>query len=277
MLRRLKEFFASPYAAPLTQPAKSVARWAKAPVENFLEGVKYGVERQSAKPVYLRVFKALRNADSFYSRDHTKTITWAGVILGGLSAPIGAALGMHAMGFGWAGMTAAGIGVTSVGMMAGPFVVAGAVAVLGFAAGCCIAAVPAVLEGLYVANKYRKTAKLRSAATQAVPQLASASANVKEEAGAMLRKIRAMPRDAQAPLLKALNEQYHGAGLSDTEGVLKFLEAIPAADQQAFVKTLQVKLKNAFEEVARQESDAAMALHTAVKTGGPLRLKLPRG
>ena len=276
MLERLKKVFASPYALPLTHPVKAVARWTYGPVKNFAQGVKYGLDQQSDKPVYLRVFNALRDAEGFSSGGHTMAITWAGVVLGGAAAVIGGGIGAHALGFGWMGVTAACLGATSLGMMAGPFVIAGLVAAGGAIAGCAIAAVPGFFEGIYLANKQRKSMKSQAAATQAVPQLKAAAPRLKEEASAMLKKIRAMPPEAQAPLLKELNEQYRGnQALSDADSIARAIDALPEADRQRLVTSLQTTLKQTFEAVARQESDAAMALHTPVKTGGPLKI-IPR-
>jgi hypothetical protein len=269
----------SPYALPLTQPVKAIARWAYAPVKDFARGVKNGLDEKSGKPVYLRVFSALRGSGhGFYPDEHTKAITWVGVILGAAAAITGAGLAAHALGFGLIGVTAACIGATSFGMMAGPFVVAGLVAAAGAVAGTAISAVPSFFEGLYLAAKQHKSYKAQVAATKAVPQLKTAAQNLKEDAGAMLKKISAMPAAAQVPLLRALNEQYRGTKpLSDSNSIVKAIDALPAQDRQQLVTSLQVTLKQAFEAAARQESDAAMALYTPVKTTGPLKIIQPRG
>ena len=274
MFERLKEFLNTPYALPLTHPAKAVGRWAYRPIENFFDGVKYGLESKSDQPVYLRVFRALIDKDSFYAEDHTKTMTWAGVVLGAASAIAGAAIGAHALGLGWIGMTVAGIGATSFGMMAGPFIVAGVVASAAAVAGLAIAAVPSFVEGIYLARKQGKSFKAQAAATKAVPQLKAATPELRQEAAAMLKKIAAMPAEAQVPLLKELNEQYRGrANLSDTDGIVKAIDALPEVDRQKLVTSLQETLKKAFDAVAEQESSAAMALHVPLKPATPLKLK----
>lgn len=274
MLERLKKILASPYALPVTHPLKAVGRWAYTPIEDFAQSVKKGLESKADKPVYLRVFNSLTGTGhGYYPDDHTKIITWIGIVGGAAGAITGGALTAHALGFGWLGMTAAGIAATSAGMMVGPFIVAGVVASAAAVAGCAIAAVPGFFEGIYLAHKQRKGLQAQATATKAVPQLSAAKPSLKEEAAAMLKKISAMPPAAQVPLLKALNEQYRGTQtLSDADSIAKAIEALPENDRQKLVISLQGTLKEAFEAVARQESDAAMALHTPVKTGAPLKI-----
>lgn len=152
MLDRLRSFFDSPYLAPVTEPAKNVARFTMMPIRDFIDVVGNSFEGEyTSWPSNF-----MRNLD--YAEGHTGSIAVIGGILTGVAGLMaGGALGVSAattMGgaflYGAAGVVAGG----ALGVAAGPFVAAAAIGFGALVVGSVIGIVPGMIAGTAKAVKH---------------------------------------------------------------------------------------------------------------------------
>lgn len=148
----LRSIFASPYFAPLTEPAKNVARFTMMPIRDFIDVVGNSFEGEyTSWPSNF-----MRRLD--YAKEHTGGIAVMGAILTGVGGLLaGGAIGVSAAAttataflYGAAGVVAGG----ALGVAAGPFVAAAAIGFGAFVVGSVIGIVPGVIAGTAKALKH---------------------------------------------------------------------------------------------------------------------------
>jgi hypothetical protein len=276
-ITKLKEFWASPYSAPARLPLKNVARFTYTPIKDFVDCIKEALATSKPdEPFLMHLARAV--VDDCYSgvqgypKGYTMAMGWIGMIGGGIGAAVGAGFAAHALGLGWLGIGAAGVAASGLGILAGPFVVAGTVALGGFIAGVAMMA-PGFVEGCRSLKRHFTDRKMQGAVAQAVPQLKEAEPDMSQKAGRILEQVMALPENCRGPLLKELAEQYAKTGEDAAEKVLKAVEALPNDQREKVAEKLRDMLSESFSAVAKKEAGQTVVLHKVKMSGGPLKLK----
>ena len=272
---KIKNWWANPSWAPLTEPLKYIAGAACAPNANFIKGMRraandenyYGDDKK--KPVLARMFKE-------WSADIDQLGTWLsstiGAVCGGIAAASVAGVAAASAGAAWPLISAAAIVGCGAGFVATPFIIMGALAFGGATLGA-VASPWAIGKGIIKAVKHRQFQKTQAAVVQATPPLQAAGPDARETATRIFTTLRDLPADIQGPVLKSLAEKFAASGNGAADQIMKAVEALPDAEREALVKNLRSVLAPSFEAVADKEAGDSVILQKDASTMPTLRLK----
>lgn len=268
VMEKLQAFFVNPYAAPLTEPLKSVARFALAPTEDFIECILEAKnDTYDDSPFIRRLFSRFSDSGHF----GTFLAGTFGAAIGGLGAGIVGGFVAHAAGAGAILTGAAGIAAVGIGVVVAPFAIMAAVGFAAAAVGCVLGAPFGFLRGCRDAWKHHELVKTKGVVVSATPALQSAGDAAAEAAARIFQEVRALPVEVQGPVIRALGEKFGAAG--GGERVLNMIETLPEKERETLVRGLKQKLAPEFEAVAEKDAHHAVTLQNEITVEAPIRFK----
>jgi hypothetical protein len=282
MLEKIKNFWANPYYAPLTEPLKNVDRTVEKSVSGYTEAIK-----EAFNDKYLTSYERDKSRISRIYANITADDGNAFGLMNGVAMVIGGAVaGLTAGGFTWAGMAAsgiaakigavaaAGIAAATVGAMATPLVLVAGIAAGAVVVGAVIGVVPGLIDGTVKAYKHHHA--LKNPPPPAAPAAAAAQPTVQqiqnETISRMVRDFAGLPLDAQSKVIEHLRQA--GKGYTAPENIIKAVEALDDNQRVAFVEALEKKLGSAFDAVAQKKAAEAGVLDEDISVQAiPTKLK----
>lgn len=285
MLQKLKDFWANPYAAPLTKPLENIAMTVLTATGGYVDAVigafddKYRTQRELERSRISRIYGNIFDGDSEGFN-----------VLNGVSAVIAAAgAGITAGVSTWSGLAgagvvakvvaagAAGVAVGTVGALAAPIVLATTIASVALVVGTVIGVVPGVIGGTAQAIKHHKQLKnpppAPAAAAPAAPT--PTAQQLHDEATARIqRDFWTLPQHLQQALLERL-EKTAGYPRGAQDRVFRTIDAMDETQRIALAEALETKLGSAFDAVASKRAAEAGALDEDIAIK-PIATKLRR-
>ena len=285
MLQKLKDFWANPYAAPLTKPLENIAMTVLTATGSYVDAVmdafndKYLTQSERERSRISRIYRNIFDGDS----EGMSLVNGIGGVLAGLGAGIAAGVGTWS-GLAGAGVVAqvaatgaAGIAAATVGALAAPIVLATAIASAALVVGTVIGVVPGVIGGTAQAIKHHKQLKnpppAPAAAAPAAPT--PTAQQLHDEATARIqRDFWTLPQHMQQALLERL-EKTAGYPRGAQDRVFRAIDAMDETQRIALAEALETKLGSAFDAVASKRAAEAGALDEDIAVK-PIATKLRR-
>lgn len=271
MLKKLKEIAAHPYAAPVMETLKGIGIFALKPVGRFIERVREGFDDETYKyesdekknrPKLRRMYERL-----FYTDDSAGVISGIGAFVAALGGGIVAgATG----GTGIASMLIWGAAGLGVGAAAGPFLLAGLIAVGAACTGLIIGGAPGLVKGCQIAIEHRKLLKAGGQIAAALP---AAPPDFTEALAKALSPFNDLTPEQRAAYVKMMNQQHRDAAKGESEKLLQALDSLPDAERDALLRGLKPRMRDEFEKLAQRDADNSTVLQNEITTGGPIKLK----
>jgi hypothetical protein len=279
--KSLKDFWANPYVAPLTQAVGGVLHCAHKPIRHFTEGVARAFDDETYKwdrewlesSKMSRFFHEANKYDSGFG-----FIAVAGAVVGGLAFAGGGALAGAAIMGGLAGkITAAvvlGLACSGVGAVAGPFIMAGVVATVGGIVGLGIGLVPGFFKGCGTAVNHFKERKIRAEIQKSLPPRQAQDEALAENLAKVMQEFNKLPKEHRAAFVRMMNECYDkeasGNQFSKAQAAL---DAMPEDHRENFIRSLKERMKDEFAAVADKDAASSVVLQTPVAASGTIKLK----
>lgn len=277
MLKKAKEIINHPYAAPATEPLKAIGIFAMRPLKRFMQRLREGLDDDTYKyeddeirnqPRLRRMYARLFKED-----DTSGVISTIGCIVGGLGAAITAGVMAHGGGAGLLGIALWSAGGLSAGVAAGPFVLAGVIALGTACTGLFIAGVPGLVKGCQMAIEHRKLVKAGAQVTAALPASQAQNADLTAALAKALSPFNDLTKEQQAAYVKMMNQQHSDAAKGQSQKLLQALESLPDNERDALLRGLKPHLREEFEKLAQRDANNSTVLQNEITTGGPIRLK----
>jgi hypothetical protein len=271
---KIKNWWANPYWAPVTEPLKYIGSAAYAPVSPFVSEIKHGwtddsyKSRRNEKPKLVRILLELADGNNM----GVNFVGSIGTGIGCLAAAFLAGAGAAAAGAAIPLIGLAAIAGGAVGVLATTPVVMSVLGLGGAIVGA-LATPYAVTMGGVKAFKHHQFQKTQAGLVQATPALQSAAPDTQEKAARIFTQLRDLPAELQAPVLKSLSESFAKTGTGAADSIMKSIEALPDADRKALVTELQKELATAFDAVATEQAQDSVVLQESASTMPALRFK----
>lgn len=286
MLQKLKDFWANPYAAPLTKPLENIAMTVLTATGSYVDAVmdafndKYLTQSERERSRISRIYRNIFDGDS----EGMSLVNGIGGVLAGLGAGIAAGVGTWS-GLAGAGVVAqvaatgaAGIAAATVGALAAPVVLATTIAAAAVVVGVVVGVVPGVIGGTAQALKHHKQLKnpppAPAAAVPAAPPTPTAQQLHDEATARIQRDFWTLPPNLQQALLERL-EKTAGYPRGAQDRVFRAIDAMDENQRIALAEALETKLGSAFDAVASKRAAEAGALDEDIAIK-PITTKLRR-
>jgi hypothetical protein len=275
MFQKMKNFWANPYAAPLTGAVGGIIEYARKPINNFIKGCEYAFDDNNyryddeQRGKMSRLFDRAEKYESGFG-----IIAVGGSVVGtlafggaGIAAGIALAGGVAAK---VAAATVLGFAFAGVGAVAGPFIVAGVFATAGAMVGLGIGMVPGFFKGCKTALQHHKDLKTQEAVASALPKAQAQDAELTKNLAAVMQHFNNLPKEHKASFVRMMNEKYEQAAPGAQAGkALALIDAMPEKDREIFVRALRERLNDDFNAVAQKD----VVLQAPVATIGTIKLK----
>ncbi len=268
MLKKLKDFWANPYAAPLTKPLKNIAMTVLTATGSYVYAVKdafndkYRTQRELERSRISRIYRNIFDS-SFVE---INIINGIGSALAGLGAGIAAGAGTWS-GLAGAGVVAqvaatgaAGIAAATVAVLAAPVVLATTIAAAAVVVGVVVGVVPGVIGGTAQALKHHKQLK-NSPPAPAQPAAVPPSAKAIEDEKVLriCKDFSTLPAQTQQALIDRL-ERSASSPQTPQQKMMKDIDRMTGEQRVTLAEMLEEKLANEFDIVASKRAAEAGAL-----------------
>lgn len=283
MLQKLKDFWANPYAAPLTKPLENIAMTVLTATGSYVDAVmdafndKYLTQSERERSRISRIYRNIFDGDS----EGMSLVNGIGGALAGLGAGIAAGVGTWS-GLAGAGVVAqvaatgaAGIAAATVGALAAPVVLATTIAAAAVVVGVVVGVVPGVIGGTAQALKHHKQLKNpppAPAQPAAVPP--SAKAIEDETVLRICKDFSTLPAQTQQALIDRL-ERSASSPQTPQQKMMKDIDRMTGEQRVTLAEMLEEKLANEFDAVASKRAAEAGALDEDIAIK-PITTKLRR-
>lgn len=272
MLQKIKNIWANPYYAPLTEPLGNVGGTVKKSLSGYIEAVedafndRYASSRTLEKSRAARIYKNLVNDDDGIGFAFLNGIGMAiAGVFTGLAGGSYAYLGLAGAGAATKILAtgAAGVAAATLGVMAAPIVLAAGIAAAATVVGAVIGVVPGVIGGTMKALRHHKDLKNPPPAPAAnAPAPAAPSQQQIHDgiAAGIYNDFQRLPLERQHALIEAIEKRLV-PWRSGEERVLRVVQDMNQEQCVALIETLEKKLGSAFDAVARKKLAEAAALN----------------
>lgn len=278
MLEKIKEIWAHPYAAPAVDTLKGIGTFAMYPVNGFAERIReafddktYRHESDEIKnrPKLRRMYERL-----FHTDDSAAFISGIGAGLAGLGGAVGAGAIAASAGSGVTGMILWGAGALGVGVAAGPFLLAGVLALGSACTGLIVGGLPGLVKGCQKVIEHRKLLKAGTQVAAALP--AQTPPDFTEAVAKALAPFNDLTPEQRAAYVKMMNQQHEDAARGQSEKILQAVASLPDAERDVLLRGLKPQLKDEFEKLAQRDANNSTVLQNEITTGGPIKLKVKK-
>lgn len=283
MLQKLKDFWANPYAAPLTKPLENIAMTVLTATGSYVDAVmdafndKYLTQSERERSRISRIYRNIFDGDS----EGMSLVNGIGGVLAGLGAGIAAGVGTWS-GLAGAGVVAqvaatgaAGIAAATVGALAAPVVLATTIAAAAVVVGVVVGVVPGVIGGTAQALKHHKQLKNPPPApAQPVAVPPSAKAIEDETVLRICKDFSTLPAQTQQALIDRL-ERSASSPQTPQQKMMKDIDRMTGEQRVTLAEMLEEKLANEFDAVASKRAAEAGALDEDIAIK-PITTKLRR-
>lgn len=247
MFKKLAVLVNHPYAAPLTEAVKGIARIAYAPVSGFFEDVKRGWDdaKDEETPRLLGIYNGIYNGYN----EGSGFMGFAGSAISAIGLAIAGGVGVASGGGGIAAIVGGVIAGIGTGVAIGPFVAAGVMMTVAAVVGSVIGGVPGFIHGVTKAIEYRKNSAVYDQAQQMMAQ-ANDQDDAAKRIAPVLSRFNELSADDRNVFVRAMNDAHADAVFGRSEKIMKSVEALPDYEKQSLAKKLKETLKDEFADVA---------------------------
>lgn len=246
MFKKLAVLVNHPYAAPLTEAVKGIARIAYAPVSGFFEDVKKGWD--NADEGASRLMGLYQGMYDGYN-DSTGPIGFFGAAIGAIGLAIAGGVTVATGGGGIAGIIGGAVAGIGFGAAVGPFALAAVIGIAAAAVGSVIGGVPGFIHGVTKLIEYRKNSAVYDQALQMMAQ-ANDQDDAAKRISPVLSRFNALSADDRNVFVRAMNDAHADAVYGRSEKIMKSVEALPDYEKKALAKKLKESLKDEFADVS---------------------------
>ncbi|MEZ0260199.1 MAG: hypothetical protein ACAH80_04275 [Alphaproteobacteria bacterium] len=276
MLEKAKEIINHPYAAPVTETLKAIGVFAMQPLKKFTERIreafdddtyKYDGDEIKNRPKLRRMYERLNKYE-----DSAGFITMFGYAIGAIAGAATAGIAAY----GSSGLLGAflwGAAGMSFGIAAGPFVLAGVIALGAACTGLFLAGVPGLVKGCQMAIEHRKLTKAGQQVAQQLPAAQAQNADLTAALAKALAPFNDLKPEQRDAYVKMMNQQHQDAVTGQSEKLLQALNSLPDNERDALLDGLKLHLKDEFEKMAQRVANNSTVLQNEITTGGPIKLK----
>ncbi|MFN7114943.1 MAG: hypothetical protein ACK4PK_11370 [Alphaproteobacteria bacterium] len=288
MLEKIKNIWANPYYAPLTEPLGNVGRTVRKSISLYLdaayEGFRAPTEHQKKySPRYYeqpRLKRVLGELMDDAHGDGWPLLNGLGMVIGGAVAGIAGAVPVWGA-MGGAGMLAqvlvagaAGVAAGTLGVMAAPVVLATTIAAGAAIVGVVTGVVPGLIGGTMKAIKHHKDLKNPPppAATPAIAAVLSAQQSQNLLREQIKKDFDGLDKQNQRRVILELER---ATALTPQEKVLAAVHTLSEDQRISLLEAMEQKIGSAFDAVARKKAAEAAALEGDISVQ-PIATKLKR-